>query len=199
MQIITTPAIVQSLNKLKMAAPDFISGQFGRQMESQPFLLAYAARREMASELGTNAQDWFPSGEELANHSANAALLSVVTSLLAVVAEFNPEIPLVGPEDIIRREQALTPQIMALGLSKDSTDEQFFEVIAQQCRQRDLLDFAFQLWILSQEEPSADAPPERLGELIGIFLHDMIKMRIVVDTLDEVTEAPAEGADESLN
>lgn len=188
MQILTTQQIAETINQPKFATADFATAQMANFIENQPFLFEYSARPELALELGMDEKRWFPDEGDITDDYSNTAMLSVVASLLSVVAEFVDAIPYVMPADLMERERTLGPQLLTVSQDQGITDEEFFDTLVERCRQKDLLSFALDILNMHHEETLAESSEEKLEEWSQNFLRDAIKMRIIVDTLDHVTE-----------
>ncbi len=188
MRILTTQQIAETLHQPKFATTEFAANQLADFIENQPFLFEYAARPELGLEMGVDEKGWLPPEGEDTEDEPNSAMLSVVASLIAVTSEHVEAMPYVLPADLMEMEQALGPKLVSLMQSQEFTDEEFFDVLVEQCRQRDLLSFALDLLNMHHEDIITRGTPEQLEEWSTNFLHDAVKMRIIVDTLDHVTE-----------
>ena len=197
MQLITSQALAQAVEHLKTGESEHVAHLLAYLTDKQPFLLEYVTRPELASELGREIEAWISTEEELLKRPLNLPMLGTLASLMAVALEFVQDIPRVDPSELIHSEQAMGPQLILLATNKHTTGEELVDFLVNQCRQRDLLNFALDIRHLFHEQSTATARQKGRANDSSDPLRELIKLRVIVDTLDCVTEPPADRPDDT--
>jgi hypothetical protein len=185
MQIISTESISNLLQQQESSTPEFAAMLLMNAMANQGFILEYAVRPQMAMELGLDEGAWYPDEAESQEVHANEAMVAAAASLLAIVNQFTEQLPTITPAALIRVEQALQPALLVLATKKNATDDDLIGLLLDRCRQKDLLDFGLDILCMHKESLSKSATPASSKESQSVNLRELIKMRVIVDAMDQ--------------